>query len=315
MTTLRPATSDADLRTYVETWNALTPAQLTSVQLQRERRARDPRRLYLLAEASDAVVGCGFAGPSDSPGRGFLAPRVLPRARRQGVGVSLLDALGAHLAALGFATASSHVDGADAGSLAFATRFGFEEVDRQVEQVRVVRDEPAAAVPEGVTVVTLAERPELLVESYPLAVEGYADMATHYPVTISREEWLAGDGANVPAGSFAALAQGELVAFSGLCEAPDGAFEDGLTVVRREWRRRGLAETLKRAKLAWAAENGIHEIVTWTQRGNEGMRALNERLGYVYRSVSISVRAPLPLVSELSRTPALRGAEEEQVSD
>ena len=63
--------------------------------------------------------------------------------------------------------------------------------------------------------------------------------------------------------------------------------------MRRDWRRRGLAEALKRAKLAWAAENGIAEIVTWTQRGNEGMRALNERLGYAYRSVSISVHAPL----------------------
>jgi mycothiol synthase len=56
-----------------------------------------------------------------------------------------------------------------------------------------------------------------------------------------------------------------------------------------------LALALKREKLAWAAANGIREIVTWTQRGNEGMRAVNERLGYVYRGVTVSVRAPLPL--------------------
>ena len=41
--------------------------------------------------------------------------------------------------------------------------------------------------------------------------------------------------------------------------------------------------------------NGFRELVTWTQRGNDGMRAVNEQLGYAYRSVSISVRAPLPL--------------------
>ena len=71
---------------------------------------------------------------------------------------------------------------------------------------------------------------------------------------------------------------------------PDGVVEDGLTVVRRDWRRRGLADGAQAGELAWAAANGIKEIVTWTQRGNDGMRAVNERLGYVYRSVSITVR-------------------------
>ena len=47
--------------------------------------------------------------------------------------------------------------------------------------------------------------------------------------------------------------------------------------------------------LAFAAANGVAEIYTWTQTGNEGMRALNERLGYVYRGVSITVRADLPI--------------------
>jgi mycothiol synthase len=37
------------------------------------------------------------------------------------------------------------------------------------------------------------------------------------------------------------------------------------------------------------------EIYTWTQTGNEGMRAVNEKLGYVTRDVSIGVRASLPL--------------------
>ena len=71
--------------------------------------------------------------------------------------------------------------------------------------------------------------------------------------------------------------------------------EDGLTVVRRDWRRRGLAVALKRIKLAWAADNGYREIVTWTQRGNDGMRRVNERLGYEYRATSVTMVAPLPL--------------------
>ncbi len=74
-----------------------------------------------------------------------------------------------------------------------------------------------------------------------------------------------------------------------------GVAEDGLTVVARDWRRRGLAIALKRLELAWAAEHGFSEVLTWTQRGNEGMRAVNERLGYVYRTVSFKMMGPVPL--------------------
>jgi mycothiol synthase len=56
-----------------------------------------------------------------------------------------------------------------------------------------------------------------------------------------------------------------------------------------------VASALKRSALRFAATNGVREVYTWTQRGNEDMRRLNERLGYVYRAVCISMRAPLPL--------------------
>jgi GNAT superfamily N-acetyltransferase len=219
---------------------------------------------------------------------------VLPQARRRGVGSALLRALADHLTAEGYELASAHVDGRDEGSLAFAARYGFEEVDRQVEQIRAVAAEPPVEPPADVRFVTVAERPELLREAYDLAREGYADLATTYAVEVSLDDWLR-DEATLPAGSFVALAGDEIVGFSGLLRLDEGRAEDGLAVVRRAWRRRGLATALKRAKLAWAAENGIREIVTWTQRGNDAMRATNERLGYVYGEVSITVRAPLPL--------------------
>ena len=112
---------------------------------------------------------------------------------------------------------------------------------------------------------------------------------------VELEDWLR-EEATLPAGSFVALAGGEIVGYSGLMRHDhDGVAEDGLTVVRRHWRRRGLACALKRLELAWAAEHGIREVVTWTQRGNEGMRRLNERLGYEYRGVAVNLAAPLPL--------------------
>jgi mycothiol synthase len=294
---VRPVETDADLEAYVAAANAAVPDDIPwNAQKLRERRERDPRRSYLLAEVDGEPVAVGFAAPSDNADRGFVAPRVLPAARRSGIGSALLVRLADHLEQLGFASAGAHVDGNDEGSLAFARRFGFEEADRQVEQVRTLGEEPRAEPPPGVTFVSVAERPELLREAYPLGVAGWADMATAEAVTISLEDWLA-DEATFPEGSFVALADGEIVGYSGLCRIADDRTlaEDGLTVVRSDWRRRGLATALKRAELAWAAANGIREIVTWTQRGNDGMRVANERLGYVYRAVSVTMRGPIPL--------------------
>ena len=56
----------------------------------------------------------------------------------------------------------------------------------------------------------------------------------------------------------------------------------------------GLATALKRRQLAWASANGIRELVTWTQQGNEPMQQVNLRLGYVPRAVSRTVRRDLP---------------------
>jgi GNAT superfamily N-acetyltransferase len=286
--TIRAATDD-ELELYVGIWNRITPNEPTDAEAQRERRERDPRRLYLLA----GEVGAAYGGPSDSPGRGFVSPRVLPEARRRGVGSALLGELLEHLHAHGFDSVSAHVDGDDEGSLAFAARHGVVEVDRQVEQVRAVGDEPPGEPPSGIRFVSVADRPELLRESYELAQEGYADLAVRNAVEVSLDEWLR-DEATLPGGSFVALAGDEIVGYSGLLRhGEDGVAEDGLTVVRRAWRRRGLATALKRAELAWAAANGVREVVTWTQRGNEAMRATNERLGYAYRSVSVTVHRQL----------------------
>ena len=121
-------------------------------------------------------------------------------------------------------------------------------------------------------------------------------MATPWPASITLEEWLA-EESTLCAGSFVALAGGEIVGYSGLLRDMDDPVraEDSLTAVRRDWRRRGLGTALKRAELAWAAANGIQEVFTWTQRGNEGMRAVNEALGYEYRHVELTLTAPLPL--------------------
>ena len=187
-----------------------------------------------------------------------------------------------HLDGLGFAVVSSHVDGADAGSLAFAHRFGFEEVDRQVEQVQVVGHEARPAPPDGVELVSVADCPGLLAEAYDLAVEGYADMATSTPVTVALEDWLV-EKATLPGGSFDARRRGGGRLLRSLPSARPGGRGGRPHRNPTELAAARTRGGLKRAELAWAAQNGIREVVTWTQRGNEGMRALNEQLGYVPR--------------------------------
>jgi mycothiol synthase len=290
---VRQAESDADLEAFIRIRRALLPNESGgTVEGLWADLVSNPDRRYYVAEADGEVVGSGLVSLSDLRDRFAVKVRVLPEARRRGIGTALLRELVAHATG---DKISAHLE--EEESRPFAERFGFRETDRQVEQIKRLGNEPAPpSPPQGVDVVTVADRPALVREAYPLASEGYADMALERPASISLDTWLQENEAILPGGSFAALSDGEIVGYSGLVGHDNpGVAEDGLTVVRRDWRRRGLATTLKRMELAWAAENGFREIVTWTQRGNEGMRRINEQLGYEYRAVSVTMVAPLPL--------------------
>jgi len=292
MIEVRAAKSDADLDAFIRIRRTLLPNESGgTVALLRADLAANPDRHFYVAELDGEVVGSGLISLSDLRDRFSVKVRVLPQARRRGVGTALLRQLITHATGDKVGT---HLE--EEESRPFAERFGFRETDRQVEQVKHLGDEPdPPPLPDGIEVVTVAERPSLLREAYPLACEGYSDMALERPAQISLETWLR-EEATLPDGSFVALAGGEIVGWSGLVQHDnDGVAEDGLTVTRRDWRHRGLATTLKRMELAWAAEHGFREVVTWTQQGNEGMRSINELLGYEYRDVSITMVGPLPL--------------------
>jgi mycothiol synthase len=292
MIELRKARTDADLEDWIRVRRALLPNE-SGGTVESLRAQEGPERLLLLAEVDGELAGSGLADRSDIRDRFFVMARVLPEARRRGVGTALLRALAAHAERFDVRRVSAHLE--EPGARGFAERFGFREIDRQVEQVKSLGDEPAPPPLPGLEVVTIAERRELLRAAYPLACEGYADFALDAPATISLDDWLR-EEATLPEASFVALADGEIVGFSGLVRHDnDGVAEDGLTVVRRDRRGRGIAFALKRMELAWAAANGFREVVTWTQRGNDAMRRLNERLGYVRREESVTMLAPLPL--------------------
>src|SRR5262249_35052567 len=162
-----------------------------------------------------------------------------------------------------FTVASSLVD--DDGSLAFAHRFGFAEVDRQVEQLRTVGAEGRPPAPTGVEIVTGAQRPSL----WPLAFgqvgrdagRALAGVSPLPPLQLTLDEWER-EWINTPEATFLALAgPDEIVGVASLHldeDVPDRA-EQGFTGVRADWRGRGIASTLKRMTLWWAAEHGVRE--------------------------------------------------------
>ena len=92
-----------------------------------------------------------------------------------------------------------------------------------------------------------------------------------------------------------ALADDVVVGLATLCPlaAMPDTLEHELTGVLRSHRRRGIAEALKRAQIAWAAAAGYRTLVTYTQEDNDAMRSLNLKLGYRERFASMAVRGPL----------------------
>lgn len=292
---IRPAETEADLEAWTRVRRIVQPDDPPpSIELLKAEAG--PDRLLVLVESAGRIVGSGLVDRSQTTGS-YVAPRILPDHRRRGAGSAVLRHLMDHAASRGFTTIGGHAE--DDGALAFATKHGFEEIDRQVEQVRRLAADESPGPPDppfiGLTITTVADRPELLQRAYALARQGYADMALRTgPASVPVEAWLR-EEASLPGGSFVALEHGIIVGYAGLL-AWDGdpeRAENGLTVVDRRWRGHGLATALKRRQLAWAAANGVREIITWTQADNEAMRRVNQRLGYVTGTVSRTMRRDL----------------------
>ncbi|MGY0230697.1 N-acetyltransferase family protein [Longispora urticae] len=289
---IRTVGSDEDREAWRQVRIAVIPEERCASVAEMRENTR-PTRLLLLAEVDGQLAGSGIADLGDTDGQVSVAPRVLPAFRRRGIGTTLLYALAEHAATLGRPRLGANAD--DPGSVAFALRHGFAEVDRQVEQIRAIGDEPLPVPPAGIGIVTAADRPEL----WPAAFESFgqevtADFALDPPILLTREQWEREWLGNP---MFLAVVDGEVVGCAGFeldTDRPERA-EYALTAVRRDWRGRGIASYLKRLTLWWAAHNGITEVYTWTQRGNADMRRLNEHLGFTLRQESVMVRRELPL--------------------
>ncbi len=259
-----------------------------------KRQAR--QTIWLLASDVGGAVGVG--GWHEPPGVARFELGVVPAARGKGVGSSLLAGLGSWAAALGYGELLCEVQEADAASLAWIERRGFVEVARHPRLVLDLAavEVPEVAPPEGIEIVTWAERPELARGIYAVACEAYVDVPDgEDEVMPSFEDWLSMDmqgAGDRPEGTFVALAGDEVVGYAKFhfsSTPPDAASHD-MTGVLRAWRRRGVAGALKRAEIAWAKENGYARLVTGNEERNEPIRKLNAQYGYTLEPGTVTVR-------------------------
>ena len=281
--------------------SALDEADTVEGYLDWKRQARET--VWLLATDAERDVGTaiGVGGWHSPEGVARGEIRVVGEERRRGVGSALLGELSRWARALGYGELMGPVKEVDRASLAWTERRGFVEVGRNSLLVLDLRaiEAPTVTPPEGVEIVTWAERPGVEEAMYEVARETYPDVPGEEDAEVAPfEEWLSMDMQGVgdrPEATFLALADGEVVAYAKLALSlarPTVAMHD-MTGVRRAWRGRGIAGALKAAEIAWAKEQGYERLETQNEERNEPIRRLNERYGYVVEPGSVTVRGSL----------------------
>jgi GNAT superfamily N-acetyltransferase len=285
---ITPAEGDADIVQSLEIHNAVHPRHPESLsgvrEVERQSRAFAIFNAWLDGEPAGAAH-VAVPGHTDTPGTDIY---VLVERRGHGVGDALYRAVSGWAAARGAAELRASVTEGDDYSLGFATQRGFEEVSRDllVELDLAAIQEPTVELPEGVEIVTWAERPEVTRGLYEVASEAMPDIPGADDDSVEPfERWLsthmqgAGDE---PRATFVALVGDEVVGYAkfSLWDAqPDTAFHD-LTGVKRAWRGRGIARALKQTQIAWAKREGFARLQTTNEVRNEPIRRLNDEFGY-----------------------------------
>ena len=290
---IREIRSDADLAVSAAIWSAVRPRDAVSAEFVQARLAREPERLYLLAEHEGRAVGCGLTSGSSFPGRKYVAVGVEPEHRRRGLGTALLQRCLEHARHSAARSPSAASGKTTKGRSPSPEQHGFVEFERGVELVlELGRAEAPEAPPESIEIVELA--PLHYPGAYEIWCEGVSDMpSAEAPAQKPFARWL--EEAIAQELVLVALDGEQVVGFAALEDRDRAAGVAGndLTTVRRSHRRRGIAEGLKRTQLAWAADHGYRSIVTGTDEENAGMRRLNEKLGYRPLPASIMLRRSL----------------------
>jgi len=293
---------ESDKELSLAVYNAVWPQDAITMDEVRSFEASLVAHGDFLARVDGEPAGSGYGaiGPW-RPDLVFVLLTVLPAKRGLGAGNGLYAAISSWARERGLETLEAVVADDDPVSLAFAERRGFVEHRREKGvALDLTRSEPPdVELPEGIEIVTWAERPELDRGMYEVALEAYPDIPGSEDEEVEPfEEWLAhhmqGPG-DLPAATFIAVAGDEVVGwakFSLTAARPKVASHD-MTAVKRAWRGRGVARALKATEIGWAKASGYEELRTRNEERNAPIRHLNEEFGYEPAVGRIYLRGPL----------------------
>ena len=237
--------------------------------------------VYVIAHLDGEPAGCGFVDPwPDDFALGHLV--VAPALRRRGIGSAVLAELGSRALEAGRPELEGEVVESDVASQEYLERRGYRVVGGERVVALDLTAEPVQPhVPLGVEIVALADRPELADALYAVGIEAAADIPGNAG-DMSYEQWRAIE-LDRPTRRrdllFVAVADGEPVGYVSMDDNGRDGY-NGLTAVRRAWRRRGIATALKRTQIAAAKLAGFERLITGSEERNLPMQSLNAKLGY-----------------------------------
>jgi GNAT superfamily N-acetyltransferase len=261
---------------------AVDPRATTRVENLRHAIESDTRGLtFVVARLDGEPVATGFVQPGNAEiAYGDIS--VVPAHRREGIGSAMLAWVSERAQSAGRALLQFEVQQSDDDSRRFLERRGYERVGgEEAVTLELGAEAPAPEPPDGVRLVTLEERPDLVDAMYEVFAEAEQDVPGEDAGT-SYEDWRSFNidrPTRVPSLSFVAMTGDEVVGFAQL-DLHGTEARHGFTAVRRAWRRRGVALALKHAQIRAATELGLERLITQSEERNLPMRALNEKLGY-----------------------------------
>jgi GNAT superfamily N-acetyltransferase len=277
------AQNDHDLEDMIEVRRAANPER-TPPRIENLRHSMGrARNTFLIAREGPRPAACGFVWTDLQGAYAEAHLVVVPEARGRGIGAAVLTELGAVARADGKAELEGEARADDDASRAFLEHRGYRVVGGEQWLALDLEDADsfAAEPPPGVSIVTRAERPDLTDALFAIAQEGVADIpGSRGPGTY--EQFLSIEIERPTRRAeyfFIALAGDEPVGYATLDDFGRDA-HNGLTAVKRAWRRRGVATALKRTQIAAAKHAGFRRLVTASEERNIAMRSLNAKLGY-----------------------------------
>jgi len=290
----------ARIRKLVWRWISVEPETIEHL------RATLPMFRDWLALVDGEPVGigaCGLHPLGEESTAAFALNSVLREARGQGVGTAIYRHASDYARSLGKSELETWGFEDDSGGVRFAEHHGFSVVSRS-RSLRLVLDDcprPSIDLPEGVAITTLAERPGLSRGIWELLHEAMADIPydgdipsrpPSYDVFTARD--LAGPK-YIPEATFVAIQDDEVIGYGRLAwmDRADGIGDHAMLAVRRSWRGKGIASALKAAQIAWALDNGLHELRTGNEDRNAPARAVNAKFPYVPLPDQLLYRGPL----------------------